>query len=150
MKALSIVLLAIAGLVAAGCDYSLKSARSLRLPQGSAERGKVAFVVLKCVECHSVVGVGDLPPPSGKLETVVALGGEVARLRTVGDLLTSIIHPNYALSEQWKRPAGGKPEKSPMRVVNDQMTVTQMIDLVTFLQPRYTKLAPPADWNYSM
>ena len=150
MKALWIVLLAMLGIVASGCDYNLKSARSLRLPQGSAERGKVAFVVLKCVECHTVVGMSDMPPPYAKLDTVVALGGEVPRLRTVGDLLTSIIHPNYALSDQWKRPAASRPEKSPMRIVNDQMTVTQMIDLVTFLQPRYTKLVPPADWNYSM
>ena len=137
------------GMALAGCDFSLQSARTLRLPQGDAARGKVAFTALKCVECHTVTGV-ELPAPTAKPENVVALGGEVPRLRTVGDLLTSIIHPNYALSDQWKRPAGQPVPKSPMRTVNDEMTVAQMIDLVTFLQPRYTRMVPPADWSYSM
>jgi hypothetical protein len=37
-----------------------------------------------------------------------------------------------------------------MPVVNDTMTVTQLIDLVAFLQPRYTRLPTPSDWTYSL
>ena len=149
MKTVFNLVLAALGLVMAGCDSSLKSARSLRLPQGSVENGKVAFTALKCTECHTVAGV-DLPKPTAAPEKIVELGGDVARLRTVGDLLTSIIHPNYALSEKMKLPVQKGPVKSPMLGANDVMTVTQMIDLVAFLQPRYTQIPPPSDWDYSL
>ena len=131
-----------------GCDYSVKSTQRLRLPQGNAENGKTAFVALKCTECHTVAGV-ELPKPTAPAETIVALGGDVERVRTIGDLLTSIIHPNYAISEKMKRPAGGERVKSPMRDVNDVMTVTQMVDLVAFLQPRYTYIPRAVDWSYA-
>lgn len=137
-------------LCAAGCDYSVKSARSFRIPQGDVEKGKAAFVALKCVECHTVSGVADLARPTAGPEKVVVLGGDVTRLRTVGDLLTSITHPNFALSEKWKLPAANRPAKSPMPALNDVMTVAQLIDLVTFLQPRYSQIPPPYDWNYSL
>lgn len=45
-------------------------------------------------------------------------------------------------------PPGPPPAKSPMRVVNDDMTVTQLIDLVTFLQPKYTQLQPLYNPNF--
>lgn len=134
-----------AGLVLGGCGDPVKSPRGLRLPRGDAENGRAAFVALGCPRCHTIVGV-DLPKPTEKPELVVALGGEVTRLRTVGDLMTSIIHPTDRLSEKWQPPPGPRPVKSPMPVVNDVMTVEQMIDLVTFLQPHYREVPPLADW----
>jgi hypothetical protein len=149
MKARFVLSLAAVGLVLGGCDYGTKSTRSLRLPQGSVENGKIAFVALKCVECHSVAGV-DLPKPTAAPEKVVVLGGEVARLRSIGDLLTSIIHPDYAISEKMRSPGTKLPTKSPMPAVNDVMTVRQMIDLVTFLQPHYKQLPAPLEYNYPL
>jgi len=149
MKALYGVAVATLGLVLAGCDSRLKSTSRFRLPQGSAENGKAAFVALKCTECHTLAGV-ELPKPTAPADTVVALGGEVARLRTIGDLLTSIVHPDYAISEKMPKPKVPIAGKSPMRVLNDQMTVTQLIDLVTFLQPHYKQLPPPIDLHYSL
>ena len=35
-----------------------------------------------------------------------------------------------------------------MREVNERMTVKQMIDLVSFLQPQYTQLPPPENLEY--
>jgi L-cysteine S-thiosulfotransferase len=133
-------------LFAGACD-NLQSGRRLRLPKGSAENGKTAFVALKCTECHTVVGV-ELPKPTVASEFVVELGGNVPRLRTVGDLLTSIIHPTQGVSFRMKRPAVGAPT-SGMPTMNDMMTVAQLVDLVRFLQPRYSEMAPPMDWNYS-
>ena len=143
----SLPCLAIAlGLILAGCRPPLNSARSLQLPQGNSENGKVAFVDLKCVRCHIIAGV-ELPKPTETADRIVTLGGDVARLRTIGDLLTSIIHPGAAISEKMPRPNGKKVTESPMPVVNDTMTVTQMIDLVTFLQPRFTQIPPPPTWH---
>jgi hypothetical protein len=139
--------LGIIALLLVGCD-NLQSARTLRLPKGSAENGKAAFIALKCTECHTVAGV-ELPAPTVAKDLVVELGGNVPRLRTVGDLLTAIIHPTQAVSAKMKRPAVGSPV-SAMPTVNDVMTVSQLIDVVRFLQPRYSEMAPPIDWAYSL
>ena len=149
MKTMLGLVLAALGFVITGCDSSLKSARSLRLPQGSVENGKVAFIALKCTECHTVAGV-ELPKPTASADKVVELGGDVRRLRTLGDLMTSIIHPNYAISEKMKRPVQKGRVESPMRVVKDVMTVTQMIDLIAFLQPRYKEIPPPVEFLYPL
>lgn len=139
--------LALTSLLLVGCGDP-QSGRGLRLPKGSAENGKTAFIALKCTECHTVVGV-ELPRPTVAADLVVELGGNVPRLQTVGDLLTSIIHPTQGISLKNKRPAVGSPV-SGMPTVNDVMTVSQMIDLVRFLQPRYSEMAPPMDWTYSL
>jgi hypothetical protein len=148
MKATLLLALVSAALFAAGCSRGLDSARNLRLPKGSAQSGKAAFISLQCTECHTVSGV-DLPKPTAEPSSIVELGGSVSRLRTVGDLLTSIIHPSYSLSDKWRGPVDKTEKKSPMRGANDLMTVTQMVDLVTFLQPRYTQIQAPPDWAFS-
>jgi hypothetical protein len=147
MKTMPGFALVLLGFAFSGCDSSLKSARSLRLPQGDAENGKIAFSALNCTECHTVAGV-DLPKPTVTPEKVIVLGGEVTRLRNIGDLMTSIIHPNYSFSD--KMPAGKRPAKSPMPVVNDKMSVKELIDIITFLQPRYTQIPPPPDWSFTL
>jgi L-cysteine S-thiosulfotransferase len=147
MKTWFALCLMFAGLILSGCDR-LESGRRLRLPKGSVENGKAAFITLKCTECHTVVGV-DLPKPVVAPELVVELGGSVPRVRTVGDLITSIIHPSQAISWKMKRPAAGR-AVTGMPELNDTMTVTQLIDLVRFLQPRYTEMLPPLDWSYSL
>jgi hypothetical protein len=126
-----------------GCSDS-RNLRRFHMPAGNVERGQAAFVALKCTTCHTVTGVPALPPPTVTPASQVVLGGDVIRLRTYGDLLTAIVHPNYSLSEKMRWVPGEavtRPD-SAMPVVNDVMTVTQLIDLVTFLQPRYTELRP--------
>jgi mono/diheme cytochrome c family protein len=149
MKTLLGLVLAAVVVLTAACDFNLKSTRRFRLPQGNADNGKAAFVALNCTTCHTVAGV-DLPKPTVEPTAVVVLGGEVARLRTYGDLLTSIIHPTHSLSEKMNPMAVTARGTSPMPVVNDRMTVTQMVDLVTFLQPRYRQLPPPVEWYYPL
>lgn len=127
-----------------GCDWSVKSGRGFVFPEGDVARGRAAFAELKCVECHRVDGVAGLPAPTASLEKVVVLGGKVTRLKTYGELVTSIIHPTNTLSEKLPNRGiyleEGKP--SPMRVVNDTMTVRQLLDIVTFLQPQYRGIEP--------
>jgi L-cysteine S-thiosulfotransferase len=141
-------IIALLALLVSGCTEKLDSASRFRLPRGDAEYGKAAFVALDCTSCHTVTGIADLPKPTVEPEKVIALGGEVARLRTVGDLLTAIVHPSFSISEKMKTPPGEVPTKSPMREVNDRMTVRQMIDLVSFLQPQYKQLPVPETLDY--
>ena len=133
----------------AGCDSGPKSGRGFVFPEGDIARGKKTFVELKCYECHRVDGVAGLPAPTKAPERVVLLGGEVTLLRTYGELVTSVIHPKYALSEKLLDRASYQDGKeSPMRSFNDTMTVTQMLDVVTFLHPRYKKIEPQYSQNY--
>lgn len=126
----------------AGCDSGPKSGRGFVFPEGDMARGQKAFVELKCYECHRVDGVADLPPPTAAPGKVVLLGGEVDALRTYGDLVTAVIHPSQALTGGLPGPAG---QVSSMPQANATMTVGQMLDIVTFLQPRYRRLEPLYD-----
>lgn len=70
------------------------------------------------------------------------IGGEVSKTRTYGDLVTSIIHPSYAISDTVVPSRRWEMETSPMPAVNDAMTVRQMLDIVTSLQPHYRMIEP--------
>jgi len=151
MKTKTMVWFALLALgLTAGCDFSPKSGRGFVFPDGDVERGKTAFVAMKCYNCHRVAGVPDLPVPVASPEKIVVLGGKVSRLRTYGDLVTSIIHPSYELSENFAMPAREGRTDSPMKPVNDKMTVAQMLDIVTFLHPRYKELEPLYSQNYKV
>jgi len=133
---------AIAAFSSLGCAPNAKSGRGFQLPPGNAQKGQVAFVQLKCTECHRVDGV-QLPAPTAKPELVVTLGGEVSRIRTYGQLVTAIIHPSVALSDKFIPPASVT--DSPMKNFNREMTVEQLVDIVTFLSPTYRAMLPLAE-----
>lgn len=133
-------------LTISSCTPERQSGKGLYLPPGNIENGRVAFIDLGCHECHTVKGV-DLPAP--KLETpliTINLGGEVYRVKTYGELVTSIVNPNHVISPQYRRKLDETAKKEKVTTLmpsfNDRMTVTQLIDLVTFLDSRYTKLMP--------
>jgi len=123
------------------CDRGPKSGVGFRLPDGDPEKGQAAFVSLKCHTCHMVVGV-DLPAPPSPGQINFPLGGDVTRLKTYGDLVTSIINPAHGLAPGFDKSKMGDEKISPMPEFNQVMTVEQMINLVAFLQPRYKKLEP--------
>jgi L-cysteine S-thiosulfotransferase len=68
------------------------------------------------------------------------LGGEVSYIHSYGELVTSVIHPSHGLAPGFSREKIQTGALSPMPEFNDMMTVRQMIDLVAFLQSRYTQI----------
>ncbi|MGZ4974723.1 MAG: c-type cytochrome [Limisphaerales bacterium] len=117
--------------------------RGFHLPQGDVDRGKAAFVAMKCYNCHKVSGV-DLPAPVSTVATNVTLGGEVTYIQSYGELVTCVIDPSHSLADNFKRIRTGEVSKlSPMPEYNSVMTVQQLVDIVTFLQSRYKKIEPP-------
>jgi len=84
-------------MLVAGCSGP-KSARGFSLPDGDPTRGQATFVELHCHACHTVSGV-DSPELEPKPERPIALGGEVARLKTYGELVTSIINPSHRIAK---------------------------------------------------
>jgi len=138
-KTLTLILAGL-GVLMAGCGDRTQNTR-FEMPAGNAENGKAAFVALECYTCHRVSGV-DLPPPTQDPVKIVTLGGDVSRLRSYGDLITSIVHPTQAVSDLMRLPPKEGAARTPMPGVNERMTVQQLIDLVTFLKPMYQQLEP--------
>jgi len=120
-----------------------KSAAGFRLPDGDVERGRAAFVELKCQTCHTVKGT-DIPSPGADYAyvRVVVLGGEVRKIKTYGELVTSIINPSHVLAPGYPKELITRDGRSAMTDFNDKMTVRQLIDLVAFLQSRYELVLP--------
>lgn len=111
--------------------------RGFALPEGDIESGKAAFTRLGCDECHSV---GDIAWEGEDQSMHVKLGGEVANKKTYGELVTSIINPSHEMS---KRYAAEHAEVSPMTEYNEVMFVSELVDIVTFLQSEYELDTPP-------
>ncbi len=122
--------------IATGCDPQ-KSARGFRLPDGNIEKGKEAFVSLQCNTCHTVYG--ETFPAALKFN--IPLGGETPRIRSYGELVTSIINPSHVISGRYREELR-QAKESPMTNFNETMTVAQLIDLVAFLQDRYKVVSP--------
>ncbi len=112
--------------------------KQFALPPGDADRGKAEFSALGCPACHSIGAV-----TSQELVGInIPLGGEVPRIDSYAELVTSIINPSHRMKPGHKA-VGTLPDgTSAMQDYNSVMTVQQLIDLVTFLQAQY-KLTPP-------
>jgi hypothetical protein len=127
-------------LVLASCATHPDYATQFRFPieWGSIAEGQATFVNLECHQCHTVNGV-DLAPYEGESPVTLELGGTIVYAKTYADLVTSIINPNHVLSDEYLNtlPRDARSGTTTIMPFKDQMTVTQLIDLVTFLNSRY-------------
>ena len=144
IKTLIVTLTAVCLLLGA-CEQPRTSGRNLVLPKGDVVDGKAVFVNLGCVQCHSIANT-DMPLDAGAPEPLLVLGGKVNRVKTYGELITSIINPAHVVSPEYvarmkDREAGGE-VATPMPTFNDHMTVSELIDLVTFLDSHYELVIP--------
>jgi hypothetical protein len=115
-----------------------KSSRGFELPDGDPERGREAFVALRCYSCHEVAGLEDeLPRPVANPVTGVKLGGFAMREPSDGELLTSIVNASrhlYPAGEEERITSGSG---SRMANLNESMSVQALIDIVAFLHQSY-------------
>lgn len=129
----------------AACEPERTSGQGMVLPLGDIESGKASFVNLGCIQCHSVAGVEPLEYES---ETVplLLLGGKVRKVKTYGELVTSVVNPEHIISPAYLQKLEVSENEgevsTPMPSFNDEMTVAQLIDLVTYLDSNYEKLLP--------
>lgn len=121
-----------------GCQPSPKSSKGFSLPDGDPVVGEKLFRQFQCYECHSIAGV-EMPQPEDATVKIVRLGGKVGQVKTYGELVTSIINPSHRLARGYVSAQTGDEEeqKSPMRNYSDEMTVSELIDIVAFLQSHY-------------
>ncbi len=129
-------------------DYS----SDFRFPilSGDIARGQQAFVALGCSQCHNVNGV-ELPAFAGTRPVTVELGGDLVFAKTYGDIVTSIINPSHVISERYleqlPRVERRAASSSPM-YVNPEMKVSELIDVVAFLNSRYRLLPGYTEYYY--
>ena len=112
-----------------------------RLPTGDAEAGRVAFLDLQCHGCHTVEGE-EFPEVEGEEAPYIKLGGKVSKIKTYGELVTSIINPSHKLTRRYAAELVSEDGESKMAVYNSYMTIQELIDIVTYLQPKYDIRAP--------
>ena len=123
-------------LTLAACQPSGSAAFSF--PQGDAEAGAQTFVELGCISCHSVTGAPAMRDSIREAERTIPLGGEQTRVYTYGELVTAIVNPSHKVSQERLGTMVQSDGQSHMINYNDIMTVTQLTDLVTFLEAHYT------------
>ena len=139
-KSIFLLLMTVALSVTSGCVTPPKSGKGFTLPVGDAQAGKAIYTSLQCNACHKIDGVDQIAAEREEPELSIALGGEVTRIETYGELVTSIINPSHRLAKGYPVDAVSVDGKSKMKNYNDAMTVTQLADLVAFVQSKYKLL----------
>lgn len=136
----------------AACSQGPDSPRGFSLPEGNVERGEAVFKAYDCLACHKLQGYSRADVEK-ELETPVKLGGEVVKTKTYAELVTGIINPSHRISSNYDQYSQGsvtdEQGQSKMRNYNDVMTVSELVDLVAFLETHY-ELNPYAHTNYQL
>tara|TARA_E500000331_G_scaffold355011_1_gene409478 strand:- start:3898 stop:4407 length:510 start_codon:yes stop_codon:yes gene_type:complete len=149
-KVLRCLLIGLSCCLLAACE----ARKEFNLPKGDVEQGRATFILLQCNDCHSVASIPKAGNRANPLIDVewsgdeagdglhVQLGGETTRIKSYADLLTSIVNPSHKLSRPYNTDTTTEDGKSRMRNYNDVMSVQDLIDLVAFLQDKYTVWVP--------
>lgn len=142
-----IVTVFIISLVLSACETGPDSPRGFSLPKGDITQGEEVFKTTGCLSCHSIKGIET--NVALELEKPVVIGGKVTRIKTYGELVTSVINPSHKIARSFSKDVATQPGQSPMPNYNDTMTVAQLVNLVTFLETQYD-LIPYEPTNYGM
>ena len=133
----ALALVAAATITLAACDREARmSQQGFRLPDGDADAGRAAFLYMQCHQCHTIAGE-ELPRIAGMEPPYIELGGKVSKVKTYGELITSIINPSHKLAQGYAEEVVAEGGESHMYIYNSHMTVQELIDIVMYLQPKY-------------
>lgn len=137
-----------AALILASCQPESKG---FVLPPGDAVKGKKLFVQLSCNDCHSIADIKWNGPGDNYPE--VRLGGDVTQLKTYGELVTSVINPSHKISQRALADSRwlihGDSSKMETYHFNDFVTVSELVDIVAFLQSEYKLVQPVNTYPYN-
>jgi len=147
MKSLLVILTIVTSITLLSCSKGADSPKGFSLPKGDVEAGKAVFVKYQCLSCHTVEGV-EQDDIHKNPEISVALGGKTRQTITYAELVTSVINPSHKLASRYLIADVSTDGTSKMTVFNDVMTVTELVNLVAFLQPKY-KLVPYQPTRYT-
>jgi mono/diheme cytochrome c family protein len=125
------------------------SPKGFVLPSGDAAMGKQAFMDLGCVSCHTVNGTTFETAATVERDLVVHLGGSLPRVKTYGQLVTSIIHPSESIRNNMSAYTNAE-GKSLMPEYKTIMTVEQLTNTVHFLLEHYDISVPVYPKGYNV
>jgi mono/diheme cytochrome c family protein len=128
-------------LVTTACAPGPTSSIGFRLPDGDPATGGNVFIDMQCHACHTIPGV-ELPAVDTATPVSVSLGGPASNVKTYGNLVTSIINPSHRLVRGYPSDEVSSDGESFMPVMNEIMTVQQLVDLVAYLQDQYEVIPP--------
>lgn len=126
------------------CSEEGGPVRGFVLPEGDLAEGQKVFEAYNCHACHTISGV-EFPDIEFQPPFILDIGGEVYRVKNYGELLTSVVNPDHIISKKYivmLKKAGRDTEVSPMPNFAEEMTVQELMDLVTFLHAQYSRLQP--------
>ncbi len=129
------------------CGQGPKGSHGFRLPDGDADAGREAFATYGCPSCHEIAGLEELREGIDP-EMNIAIGGETTRIATYGELVTSVINPSHRIAKDYEAEDVAPGGVSKMRNYNDVLTVSELIDIVAFLQAQYD-IRPYPDPDYA-
>ena len=139
MQSKKVLVILSASALATGCASGLLF--GFPVDQGDIAAGRQAFIDHRCHQCHTIADE-IMPPLAGAGHPMLELGGPTSVIHSYADLTTSIINPNHAISERYRDQQvllkGEIPLESPMPRPNlDTMSVSQLINIVAFLDSKY-------------
>jgi len=129
-------MLAAVTVILTGCESGVESPSGFSLPEGDVNNGKSVFINYQCLSCHQLEGI----EPTGVIdnpELSVKLGGKTSTVKTYADLVTSVINPSHKIAKGYPKASVQMDGISKMTNYNDVMTVSELVDLVVFLQSHY-------------
>ncbi len=142
--ALALALVASGALIAGDPVTPKRSAKpeGFRFKGGDPEVGQNAFVVLSCIECHSVKGVKIERPPHERLIDLPLAAGK-RFVKRYEDIILAITSPRHVINEQYRailKDAEIRGEIEPlMPDLTDRMSAAQLMDLTAFLHQAYDR-----------
>lgn len=119
------------------CERGVHGTREFRFPPGDTQKGEMVFNANHCLSCHLLEGYEEAEPIAREINPPIKLGGDVRSTISYAELLTSIINPSHKLAKGYSPAKIQKDGESLMWNYNDVMSVTELIDLVTFLETYY-------------
>ena len=146
MKYLLLVSLITVSISLISCDSGPDSPRGFSFPIGDIVKGEAVLLKYQCLACHKMNGFEqdvDINNP----ELNVNLGGMTSKVRTYAELVTSVINPSHKFVQGYPIESIAIEGESKMTNFNDIMTITELVDLVTFLESQY-ELVPYRSTGY--
>jgi hypothetical protein len=140
----SVILASVILLALPACSEEGKPVRGFVLPEGDIAQGEQVFVDFNCHGCHTIPDM-EFPDTDFTPPFILEIGGEVYRVKTYGELLTSVVNPDHIISPKYiamLESANREAVISPMPYFGEEMTVAELIDVVEFLHAQYSRLQP--------
>jgi mono/diheme cytochrome c family protein len=138
----SLFFLATIVILLAGCNLGEEWRNEIHLPGGDAARGEALFASAGCVSCHAV-GDAEFTEGAEAGAVRVRLGSETGRRMSYGQLVTSVVNPSHRLAPRYSSETVAEDGESLMANYNDVLTITQLTDLVAYLQTHYEDVLRP-------